>query len=340
MFNFDVIDKESVSWERIVGSSEIYDFHHTSYYHKIDNEHMSKLLVFSKGKDFIALPVVIRNIPNSEFFDITSVYGYAGPIYRLQEDTKEELSIFFKHRFPQYCLENKIVSAFSRLHTLIDQKPILSSLGEIIDLNKTVAIDLTASPEDQRKNYRKSLKSELNQLRRKDIVVKTAENRADIDRFIEVYYETMDRVQATRNYYFSKQYFYNFLATTDFNSKLLVAKFKGEVIAGAIFTFTDKIMQYHLAGTAEKFIRDTPMKLIIDEARLLGNELGLVYLHLGGGVGGHDDDSLFRFKSGFSKNFTQFSIWKYIVDESQYNKLVDSKSAINKASNYFPLYRA
>jgi len=338
MLSFNVIERESVEWREIVEKSETYDFHHTSYYHKIDNEYISKLLVFSKGEDFIALPVVIRDIPDSEFFDITSVYGYAGPIYRMQDNTKEELTAFFKLRFPQYCLQNKIVSVFSRLHTLVDQKFILGGLGELVDLNRTVSIDLTVSPEDQRKEYRKSLKSELNQLRRKNITIEAAEEPADIDRFIEIYYETMDRVKATPNYYFSKQYFYDFLATEEFNSTLLVAKFEDEVIAGAIFTYTDKIMQYHLAGTTEAFIRETPMKLIIDEARLLANELGLVHLHLGGGVAGHDDDSLFRFKSGFSKNFKQFSVWKYIVDEGQYHQLIDSKN-INQSSNFFPLYR-
>lgn len=45
-------------------------------------------------------------------------------------------------------------------------------------------------------------------------------------------------------------------------------------------------MQYHLAGTTEGYIRQAPMKLILDEARLLGNELGLEYLYLGGGVEG------------------------------------------------------
>src|SRR5690606_7067649 len=142
------------------------------------------------------------------------------------------------------------------------------------------------------------------------------------------------------NYYFSKQYFYDFLATADFDSKLLVAKFDGKVIAGAIFTYTDKIMQYHLAGTTEAFIRDTPMKLILDEARLLGNQLGLHYLHLGGGVGGSDEDSLFRFKSGFSKNFKQFSVWKYIVDMDNYEMLVQKNEIKDRQSNFFPLYRS
>ena len=340
MLNFDVLDRESESWDKLVKGSCIYDFHHTSHYHKIDNANPSKLLVFSNEESFIALPVVMRSIPETGLFDLTSVYGYAGPVGRIKEQDKEELGAFFKSQFEAYCKENNVVSAFARLHPLINQKFLLEGLGEIIDLNKTVSVDLTISADEQRRAYRKSLKSELNQLRRKDFLVEETKGKNEIDRFISIYYETMDRVKATPDYYFTKQYFYDFLSTEAFHSKLLVAKFEEEVVAGAIFTYTDKIMQYHLAGTTEAFIRDTPMKLILDEARLLGNQLGLHYLHLGGGVGGSDEDSLFRFKSGFSKSFKQFSVWKYIVDENQYNQLVEAKPTIDKSSNFFPLYRA
>lgn len=341
MLNFDVLNQDSENWDKIVKRSSIYDFHHTSYYHKMDNADQSKLLVFSKGDSFIALPIVIRTIPGTELFDITSVYGYAGPVANLVEQDKEELVAFFKSQFVAYCKKNKVISVFSRLHPLIDQKFMLGNLGEILDLNKTVSIDLTIDPDEQRRAYRKSLKSELNQLRRKDFVVEAAKEKEDIDRFIAIYYETMDRVEATPNYYFDHQYFYNFLSTDAFYSRLLVAKSVGKIVAGAIFTRTDKIMQYHLAGTTEEYMRETPMKLILDEARLAAaNNSSLEHLHLGGGVAGSDDDSLFRFKSGFSKNFKQFSVWKYIVDEDRYNQLVDFKSVINKRSNYFPLYRA
>lgn len=191
------------------------------------------------------------------------------------------------------------------------------------------------SADEQRKAYRKSLKSELNQLRKKGVVVVETTDKQDIDAFIDIYYETMDRVNATSNYYFSRDYFYNFLENEIFDSKLLVAKKENKVIAGAIFTLTDKIMQYHLAGTSEEFIRETPMKLILDEARLNGNESSAINLHLGGGVGGSSEDSLFKFKSGFSKDFKQFSIWKLIVNPQIYDEL----SANKTNTSYFPKYR-
>lgn len=336
MFKFEVIEDNS-KWSEIIKQADVYDFHHTAYFHKIDTEFPSKLLYFSDAENFIALPIVIRPIEGTEYFDITSVYGYAGPVYRFDKDYEEkELVAFFQSSFRLFCKEQNIVSVFSRLHPLIEQKNILSELGDIVDLNKTVSIDLTLSADEQRKVFRKSLKSELNQLRRKEIMVKEAVNLEEIDQFIAIYYETMDRVNATPNYYFSKEYFYEFLNNTDFNSKLLIAVKDNKVIAGAIFTLTDKIMQYHLAGTTEDFIKETPMKLILDEARLLGNETSSESLHLGGGVGGSDEDSLFRFKSGFSKDFKQFSVWKYIVNQKVYDDLSETK----EKSNFFPLYRS
>lgn len=337
--NVEIVSCGSVEWKEYLALAINIDFHLSSFYHSIDNKFDNRLFVFKDENGFIALPIVVRSIEGSNYFDFTSVYGYAGPLSNIEEISKQNLDNF-KDAFFKYCVTEKLVCGFSRLNPLINnQKAIMSSIGEVVDLNKTVFIDLTESLEEQRKSFRKSLKSELNQLRRKDYLVYEAKTREEIDAFISIYYETMDRVEAGEYYYFSHEYFYNFLNNTDFDSKLLLIKKDGEIAAGAIFTFTGEIVQYHLAGTKDKFIRDTPMKLILDEARILSTDLGYKYLHLGGGVGGHDDDSLFRFKSGFSKNFAQFSIWKTVLNQEVYDNLVKKNGLENSDSSYFPLYR-
>lgn len=337
MLKFEIIENNSKRWSQIIKQANTYDFHHTAYFHRIDTDFESKLLFFSDGDNFITLPIVIRPIEGTDYFDITSVYGYAGPVFKLNEGYDfSNLKNFFITKFTEFCKFKNIVSVFSRLHPLIEQDIAIESLGQIVNLNKTVEIDLTKTPEEQRKEYRKSLKSELNQLRRKEIEVRVANTKEEIDAFITIYYETMDRVKATSNYYFSREYFYEFLNNEDFDAKLLIAVKENKIIAGAIFTLTDTIMQYHLAGTTEEYIRETPMKLILDEARLIGNDSSALSFHLGGGVGGSDEDSLFRFKSGFSKNFKQFSVWKYIVNQQVYNELSKEKNQ----TSFFPLYRS
>lgn len=337
MYKFEVIDLDNPKWDELVKSAFMYDFHHTSFYHQIDNDNTSLMFVVENGEDFIAFPLVLRPIEETSWFDLTSVYGYGGPISNRNDfDFSSDFITFFWDNFNSYCKENNIVSVFSRLHPLIRQDHFFCEIGQILPLNKTVTIDLKQTPEVQKRQYRKSNKSEINQLKRKGFYVEEAKNSEDIESFVEIYYETMDRVEASKNYYFSKEYFHSFLENNFFESRLLLAKFEERIVAGAIFTVTDKIMQYHLAGTTEEFIRETPMKLILDEARLLGNDLSLEYLHLGGGVGGSDEDSLFRFKSGFSDVYCQFSVWRYIANQVIYDQLSKTK----KESAFFPLYRS
>lgn len=337
IFNFEIIENASPKWNEIIKQAETYDFHHTAFFHKIDNKFRSVLLYFSSEENFIALPIVLRPIENTPYWDVTSVYGYSGPVYKFQSPAEKDALInFFKNTFIRFCEEFGVISVFARLHPVLSQRKILDGMGQILDLNRTVGISLNMAPEDQRKVYRKSLKSELNQLRRKELMVVTAYDHGEIDAFIKIYYETMDRVNASQDYYFSQDYFYQFLQNRDFEAKLLVCKERNNVIAGAIFTNSEKIIQYHLAGTSSEYIKIAPMKLIIDEARLWGNQTAAGTLHLGGGVGGSDEDSLFRFKSAFSDQYMQFSVWRFIVNKEVYGELSQGK----EMSNYFPLYRS
>lgn len=338
MNNFLVIEVNDQRWSEIVSKCIQYDFYHTQSYHLLEKENRPVLFVAKFGIDFIAMPFIIRQVPNSDYFDCTSAYGYCGPISNLDIDfvTKEYVR-GFQEALGQFFIENGIITAFSRLHPLISYGELLKGCGIVKDINKTVAIDLRIKAEEQKKQYRKSNKSELNQLRRKGFEVVEGKYKEDIDAFVEIYHETMTRVDATQNYFFDDQYFYDFLNNGCFKNKLLLAKKDGVVAAGAIFTISNTIMQYHLAGTKEQFIKETPMKLILDEARLLGNELGQDFLHLGGGVGGSDEDSLFRFKSGFSDYRCQFKVWNFIANEELYRELSKEK---DHNSSYFPLYRS
>ncbi len=340
MTKFIILEVDDPLWSDAVKHSREHDFYHTQSYHLLEKEHRPVLCVLTFGTDFIAIPFIIRAIPNSIYFDCTSAYGYSGPFSNLEFRTltaekrtqfKEELLLFFK--------ENNIIAAFSRLHPLIDNQSIFDDFGTVKDVNKTVAIDLRLSLEEQKHQYRKSNKYELNQLRKNGFEVIETKSKEAIDAFVAIYHQAMNRLGASKEYYFDADYFDCFLDNKCFDTKLLIAKKDGEIIAGAIFTISNKIMQYHLAGTAEKFNKMAPMKLILDEARLLGNSLNLDFLHLGGGVSGSDKDSLFQFKTGFSYDKYQFKTWHLVVDQAKYDHLVlENKVVID--SDFFPLYRS
>lgn len=319
-----------------------YDFYHCHSYCALEQSGKPFLFTVRDDRnDFIAFPLVTRPIYGTGYNDCTSVYGYPGPVSnKSPDDLSPELIRYFQAALLNFFEEERIVAAFSRLHPLLDQDRFLLPLGEVKPLNKTVAIDLRLPPELQRQQFNSTNKRHLNRLRRTGYIARRSCKPADIDQFTAIYHETMHRVNAADTYFFDDEYFHRFLHMEDIPAFLMLAYKEDEIAAGAIFTVTNHIMQYHLSGTKAEHLPATPMKLIIDEARLLGSSMGLQYLHLGGGVGGSDTDTLYRFKASFSDYTFTYKVWRMIVNEPVYKELVGIRAREKSlVSTWFPLYR-
>jgi hypothetical protein len=335
---FEVISLDDrVKWNKIIRSMKTYDFYFLAEYHQLDQSGLPLLLHYQNGQDSLVIPVIVRNIENTDYKDITSVYGYAGPLSNRENPCVESISGFqreLNHFFDSY----RIVSAFSRFHSLFPfQSKLLEGIGVVFGSNHTIGIDLTLAPNDQRRQYVHSLKNVINKLKRKNIIVKKASSKEEIDLFIEIYEETMNRVKASPIYFFPKNYFYRFLDSID--SFILLAFYKETPIGGSLCSICNGIMETHLSAARSDFLYLSPLKLVWDELRLLGTRKGLRILHLGGGVR-DDNDSLFLFKSQFSKQLYPFKIWKYIYNQSVYDSLVLQRFGKDiPATSFFPLYR-
>lgn len=345
-----LVIRDRANWNSVLECCDQSDFYHTYDYHMLSkNEDEEPILIkYEYGDVLIAVPLLIRKIAGTHYNDATSVYGYCGPITNKNVnsgfDNKD-----FEQRLNALLRKNKIISVFSRLHPFIlNQDLILNGIGKIVSNGHVVNIDITQSLESQRQQYNRRLKSYINKAKTLYKVEKglCEEN---VDSFIDIYYENMERVGAKPHYFFKRKYFFDFLKSPQINAELLMAidKETEEIAGGAIFTKTNGIVQYHLSGAKEQFLKINPIKYLIDYVRVQSTEEGNhKYFNLGGGLGGSNSDSLFRFKSGFSKDYKDFSLWKYIVDEDKYWKLVNERIGDKnlsmdeyEASPFFPLYR-
>ena len=328
-----ITDKQE--WKNTLMEFEFYDFYHTFDYHNLSKNEDEKplLLVYSQGDLSIAIPFLKRQIAGTPYFDFTSVYGYSGPIYKnVPEDFNNTT---FLSELKDYLFSNKIISVFSRLNPYFDQQSlILKNLGETPVSGKVVNIDLTKSIEEQRSQYGKSTKNRTNKCRR-IATVKEVTTKEDLETYIAIYYENMDRLGASDSYYFSKEYFFNFFECEDFKTRVLlvIENETGKAMAGAMFVESNSIIQFHLSGTRTEFLNWAPANLFLDEMRLIATEAGYKIFNLGGGLGGQED-SLFNFKASFSKDHRDFRLWRYIVDQKVYDTLSKGKEG-----SYFPLYR-
>lgn len=330
------------AWNYYVKSACSFDFYHTHQYHVIDgSQGIPEMFVFEHLDDFVAIPFLKRKIENTDYYDCTSVYGYTGPLSNLNfADLSSEFCDNFFASFQAYLRSQKIVSFFCVLHPLFNQYSFLKKADSLSKIGFSVAVDLKQTLEEQRSKYRRQIRSKINQLREKGFEVKLACSKEQWMEFSQVYEENMIKVGASNRYYFDDQYFENFMSATDYKTELLLAYYKGRIAAGAMVTFANNIMQLHLAGTRNEFLLDSPMKLIFDEACLLGRANNMHFMHLGSGIGGKED-SLFHFKKGFSENLFDFTVWKYIANKQVYDELVQEKLAGREVTEttLFPLYR-
>lgn len=338
---FRVLNLQDSDWDSITKKALQYDFYHTSCYHNIElkNSEVAKMFILEQGNDFIALPLIISPIFETVYFDARSVYGYAGPLFSCHVSI--EMYNMFKLKFSRYCKINNIVSVFSRLHPQIDCANFFENFGKLKFVGKVVFLDLTESLENQRAHYASSNKNRINKLKKDNFKLEILDinDKKNIEEFIDIYNENMVLVNAKQHYFFNLDYLMKFFNNTCFDKLLLAISLDSKLCCAGIFTIVDGIMQYHISGTRNEFRKFGPMKLLLDEARLLANQRNLHTFNLGGGF--THNDSLFEFKKSFSELTKDYYVWSYINNYEVYNQLVKENTNVEQLdSDFFPLYRA
>lgn len=336
----NVTIRDRKDWDDYINRSHAHEGFHTWYYHSLNTEGEALLFVYEEKEIFIALPVIKRKIENSAYFDMTCVYGYAGPISNVRlTDLSNETITQFKAAFKKFMDDESSICIFSRLHPFLNQHYLLENIGGIKDNGTTLYVDLDMSVEDQRNRYDKRLGRQIRSLRKMEYIIKEANSIQEIEDFAEMYYKNMDRLNASAVYYFDVQHFVNLLNEEYMKNKLVLIYDGANLMCGAIILISDEIVRNHLSATSPEYLNISPSKLLTDEISLIGRRLGKKIFHLGGGVGGKED-SLFNFKKLFSTLQVKDRIWCYVNNESVYNDLVE-KSGVdpNDEIKFFPLYR-
>ena len=328
-------------WNWYVSKSAEHDFYHTWSYHLLEKSGEPVLFLYTNEEDFIAFPLIKRQIDDTPWFDLSSVYGYAGPISsRKSTDLSDEFINNFNVAFLEYLRENQIVSVFSRLHPFFDQQGLIRHFSGITSNGKTVAIDLRQPYEEQIKNFDKNIRATVSKLTRKGYQVKEHTSQEEIRLFTTIYRETMMRVSASASYLFDEHYFTSLLQAPDFDCRLLLVYAEGEPVCGTIITLTGDIIQSHLTATKTSYLRESPAKFLFNYVTILGRQLGMKFFNLGGGVG-FREDSLFAWKRAFSDYCLNYYTWRFIANRDVYYSLLENRGIDPDCQvDFFPLYRS
>lgn len=326
-----VSDKDG--WVQALSKCERYDFYHTWDYHNVaclNGEGIPVLFDISMDGRGIIFPLLERPIDNSFKKDLTSVYGYPGPLLYGEVD-KQCFNDLWSH-FVCFLVNSGYVSLFSRCHPLYLDGHIENNSdfsGEV------VIVDLFLPEDEQLGFYRSNHKRDIGKLHKAGVVCYFDNDKSKLEKFIDNYNSTMSKLNASDFYFFPMDYYFNLIESVDFETRLYSCEYNGEVICGGVFVFFGEMVQYHLGGTKSEFYHLSPTKMMFDKVRKDAMALGCKYFCLGGGLGGRKSP-LFNFKLGFSKHVEEFRTIKLILDEVEYKNL---SLHVENDGSFFPRYR-
>lgn len=336
--------QDRLNWDNTVKSFSNYDVYYLSGYVKAFLIHGDgdPYLLYYQGEGLKAIYVYMRRPTAIEgVYDSVTPYGYGGVLF--EGDTCEtKLQAFWKEYLATMEREH-IADNFVRYHPVLANAVPMKSISNVIDLGKTIAMDLT-SPEIIWENIHSKNRNMIRKAEKNGITIEHGQGMDLFDKFIEIYNATMDKDHAEEYYYFKRPFYESIHNDLRDNYEMFYAMYEDKPIAMSIMIFANGRLNYHLSGSDIEYRNLAPSNLLLYKAALWGCEQGMKTFHLGGGVGS-GEDNLYKFKAAFNKvSDYQFSIGKQIFDQGKYDELVKIRRELDpnfdETSHYFPLYRA
>lgn len=335
---------EARLWDEMVMSFAKYDTYYQSGYVKafmIHGDGEPQLLYYESDELRGIYVYMKRKTAIDNYFDSVTPYGYGGVLFE-GNTSEENLQAFWK-AYVAKMQEEGIVDNFVRYHPVLANAIPMKAISNVIDLGKTVAIDLS-SPDVIWENIISKNRNMIRKAEKNGIEIRHGKDLALFDDFKRIYNATMEKDHAEEYYFFGDAFYESIHQDLHDNYEMFYAVLDDEIIAMSIMLFANDQMHYHLSGSMIEYRNLAPSNLLLYKAALWGCEKGYKTFHLGGGVGS-GEDGLYKFKSAFNRNSDyQFSIGKEIFNQEKYDELVALRASkdpeFNADSNYFPIYRS
>lgn len=335
---------QTKEWDELVRSFANYDVYYLSGYVKafqIHGDGEPQLFYYNENGLRGIYVYMKRKTAIEGVYDSITPYGYGGFLLE-GDDSNENMNALWNAYVDKMKSEN-IVDNFVRYHPVLANAVPMKICSDVIDLGKTVSMDLT-SEEVIWKNIHSKNRNMIRKAEKNGIVIKHGQGLELFDDFIKIYNATMDKDNAEPYYYFKPEFYKSIHEDLKDNYEMFWAEYDGKIIAMSIMIFANGRLNYHLSGSDLQYRNLAPSNLLLYKAAMWGMEKGMKTFHLGGGVGS-GEDNLYKFKIAFNRfSDCQFSIAKHIFDNEKYDELVAERASrdagFDKESKFFPLYRS
>ena len=287
--------EEKYEWNKVVSLFDNNDIYFKNEYFqafKINNEGIPRLFYFENENGKVAIPFMLRDIANdnkfkekleyNRFFDISTVYGYGGPLYEVNT-SENQLLVDFSKVFSDYCRENNIISEFIRFDPILDNHRFYKNYCEVIHSRNTINIKINKDIDIMWKNLSRENRNRVRRAEKNSIGIVSGRDENLLESFIEIYYQTMVRDSADSYYFFKKEFFESCIRDLDENSIIFAAKYNEQIISAGIVIYNDKYAHYHFGGSKKEYMSLAPNNLLLFEVMKWCAKMGIKSFHLGGG---------------------------------------------------------
>ena len=318
--------------------SEKKDVYFTEQYVKLYETETEKAECFVGREDekVFLFPFLARTFEfqGKQYKDFETAYGYGGPVCNCDH---REFVVRALAAFKSYCSENNYLAGFVRFHPLFQNQRGFETVGRVIEDRKTVAINLDQTMDDVWKNEIHSKnRNVIRKAEKAGCTFIVDDNYVHLKEFINLYDSTMDKLSADGFYYFDDAYYENLNRGIPDSFLGCVQNNEGQIISAAIFMYSGPYGHYHLSGSDKSQLAISPNNFMLWNAAIELQKRSVKRFHLGGGINGNEENSLYQFKRRFSKDTYQFCIGKLVFNQEIYDTICADWEVKNpdKAEHY------
>jgi predicted N-acyltransferase len=276
-----------------------------------------------------------------QYYDAITPYGYGGPLVLHSSDAKG-LIAEFTVAWRDYCANENIICEFVRFH-LFDNVDIRENYyGVAAHMSDNVVVNTAVAPDTIATTFKPKVRKNIKKAVRSGLTVECDETGRRLEEFLRVYYNTMDRNNASAYYYFSEKYFHDICDQLQGNRVFFHVLHENNVISTELVLCSDDYAYSFLGGTDNAFYDFRPNDLLKYEVIQWCFSTGRKKYILGGGY--RKDDGIYRYKKAFSSDAdTPFYVGKAVHNREIYQQSValrEKEGDFDPNSSFFPLYRS
>lgn len=314
-------------------------FAHPAYLQLFAAEGAARCAVLVTDAGTVLYPFLLRTIPgavgDNHERDTTTPYGYGGP-FEYGGSGETQFAEFWS-RYDDWAAKSSVVSEFVRFS--LDTEARLTYPGDVVFKQDNIVRELSLSAEDLWMDFDHKVRKNVKKALRSDVHVEIDVDGSRFEDFFDIYESTMDRREASKGYYFGREFFESIHRNLAGQFVYFHAIHEGLVVSTELVLSSADTLYSFLGGTKSESFDLRPNDLLKHEVMLWGISNGKKRFVLGGGF--QPDDGIFRYKRAFAPGgAVPFSVGNRILNAERYSELTsEDQRAAQVESSYFPSYR-